>query len=294
MGSQSPHRTAVVFILITLLAAGWDARAQKPRAREEISEELAALVLDRREAIELDAANLTDDEWAGSYRSSDGPTISTHLAWTPAQGFTVWWVNCSRPQTARVNYGSAVFTGGSLKLTPELPEASPSSYPTAPEYLPVKWGEQHFLIPSDRMMNFAYAVNSTSSTEVESFLVKVEDYQKERKGVPGVPREYQKYLDMKPLRAALAGFGPHVDRWYPRVILDAGRAEGVVPEMKFYLSRPGDIYMQLVVTDVREHTSEAFVLRATFTDEREEEVEPQVGWEFTSRAPEDDPQYQPG
>ena len=205
----------------------------------------------------------------------------------------VWRENCSRPWTARVNYGSAVFTNGSLRLIPELSENSPSSYPISPEFIPLKWGEQHFLVPADKLINFAYAVNSTSVEEVESFLMKIADYEKDRRGLPNVPREYRKYLGMKPITATISGIGPKVERWPPKVILNVGRVEGVVREMKFYLARPGDIYMQLEVTDVQEHTSEAFVMLATFTDKREADVTPKVGWKFTSRAPKDNSQYLP-
>jgi hypothetical protein len=293
MVCRRTHKAAVLFLILTLLSTGLDAGAQNPPGREEISEELATLVRNKWEAIKLEAPAVPADEWAGSYRAFDGPTISTHLAWSRTAGFMVWWENCSRPWTARVNYGSAVFTDGSLKLVPELSENSPSSYPISSEFIPVQWGEQHFLIPPDRMINFAYAVTSTSVEEVESFLMKTEDYEKDRKGLPNVPPAYRKYFGMKPITATISGFGPPVERWYPKVILSVGRVGGVVRGMKFYVSRPRGIYMRLEVTDVQEHTSEAFVTTATFTDNREEEVKPEVGWKFTSRAPEDNSQYLP-
>lgn len=278
-------------LLLLLLAAG--AVAQTRPGREELSEGLAALARNRWEAIRLEASGLPGDEWAGDYRAFDGPTISTHLAWAPASGFMVWWENCSRPQFARVNYGGAVLTDGSLKLTPELPAGGPGSYRVGSEFVPVKWGEQHFLIPSDRMVNFAYAANSGSVEQVESFLMKTADYEKDRRGRPDVPRAYRKYLRMKPVAATVSGFAPEQGGWYPKLILKAGRAEGVVPEMRLYLSRPGNVYMQIEVTDVGEHTSEAFVRMATFSDGREGEIKPAVGWKFTSRAPEDDSRYLP-
>lgn len=293
MKSRSSHKTAVLFLILTSLTPGLDAGAQSPTKREEISEELATLVRVKWEAIKLEASNLPDDEWVGGYRSFDGPTISTHLAWSPTSGFTVWWENCSRPWTARVNYGSAVFANGSLKLTPELSESSPSSYPIPLEFIPVKWGEQHFLIPSDKIINFAHAVNSTSVQEVESFPMKIEDYEKDRKGLPNFPQAYRKYLGMKPITATITGFGPEVGKWHPKVILNVGRAEGVVREMKFYSSSPRNIYMQLEVVDVQEHTSVAYIMMATFTNNREGDVEPKVGWKLTSRAPKDNSQYSP-
>lgn len=296
MNKRGSLKTAVLSLIfaalfLTLSAphdAGVDARAQNPPRGEEISEELAALVRNKWDAITLEACGPAGGVWAGNYRAFGGPTVTTRLAWTPASGFAVWWENCSRPWTARVNYGSAVFDGGSLKLTPALPENSPSSYMPAPEYVPVEWGEQHFLIPSDELINFAYAAHSTSVEEVESFLMKTEDYEKDRKGLPNLPPEYRKYLVMKPLRAKVSGFGPVENNWYPRLVLDAGRAEGVVPGMKFYLARPGKIRMRLEVADVREHSSEARVVMAGREGDGEQEIEPKVGWKFTSRAPKDD------
>ena len=70
---------AVLFLTLTLLTKGLDAGAQNPPKREEISEELATLVRNKWEAIKLEASNLPTDEWVGSHRSFDGPTISTHL-----------------------------------------------------------------------------------------------------------------------------------------------------------------------------------------------------------------------
>lgn len=284
-----PTIFAALFLILDAPPGAWvNARAQNPPRREEISEELAALVRNKWDAITLEARDPAGGVWAGNYRAFGGPTVTTHLAWAPASGFTVWWENCSRPWTARVNYGSAVFDGGSLRLAPALPEGSPSSYTPAPEYVPVEWGEQHFLIPSDKLINFAYAAHSTSVEEVESFLMKTGDYEKDRKGLPKLPPEYRKYLVMKPLRAKVSALGPDEDKWYPRLILDAGRAEGVVRGMKFYLARPGNIHMRLEVEDVREHSSSAFVIMAGRSDDGEQEIEPKVGWQFTSRAPKDD------
>jgi hypothetical protein len=45
--------------------------------------------------------------------------------------------------------------------------------------------------------------------------------------------------------------------------------------------------------DVQEHASEAFVVMATFTDNREEDVKPKVGWKLSGRAPEDKSRYLP-
>ena len=287
-------RLIMLAMLMASLATGLWAQAQNVNPQEEgLPEELANLVSRRWETIKQETANLPADGWAGVYRAENGPTTTTHLAWSPTTGFMVWWENCSRPWQARVNYGAAQLINSFLRLTPQLSEDHPRAYATAPEYVPVKWGEQRFLIPSDRLINFSYAVNSTSSRQIYSFLVNLEDYQKPRSGLPNVPPEYRRYLRMRPLAATITGLRETDERWYPRIILNIGRADGVVPQMNFYLSRPRNIYMLLEVTDVQEHSAEAFVIRATFKDGREAEVVPQVGWRLTSRAPADDSQYGP-
>lgn len=281
-------------ILLAVLAGGLYARPSHISHQEEdLPAELAALVRGRWERIEAETSGAARDEWSGVYRSFDGPTVSTYFAWSPATGFTVWWENCSRPLQSRVNYGGAQLTNGSLRLAPQLPATYPRAYPIASDYVPVRWGEQRFLIPSNRLINFSYAVNSTSNRQIDSFLINLADYQKPRNGLPDIPPGYRRYLRMRPLAATITGLRETDERWYPRIILNIGRAEGVVPQMNFYVSRPRNIYMLLEVTDVQEHSAEAFVIRATFKDGREAEVVPQVGWRLTSRAPADDAQYMP-
>jgi hypothetical protein len=229
--------------------------------------------------------------WAGAYRSFDGPTITTHLTWSSTSGFTVWRENCSRPWSARVNYGSAELKNGSLKLAPQLAESVAGSFGLPLEFVPVRWGAQHFLIPTNQLVKFAYAVNSGSISEIESFLMKIEDYEKERKGLPDLPPAYRRLLRIKPIIGAISGFGPKVEKWYPTVILNAGKTKGVVPEMKFYLSRGRKQFMVLEVIKVQERSAEASVVLASTSNGNE--IKPKVGWRVSSRVPKDSWQFMP-
>jgi hypothetical protein len=283
--------TAIALSLFTLVVLAGTATAQNVPKEERLPEELATLVRSKWETINVESAN-SGQEWAGSYRSFDGPTVTTHLAWSPTSGFIVWWENCSRPWLARVNYGRAELTNGALRITPELSEDSPGSFPISAEYIPVRWGEQHFLIPSDKMINFVYAANSNSVGQVESFLMKIADYEKERKGLPNVPPPYRQYLNRKPIIGAISGFGSRSKTWYPNVILNVGRAHGVVPEMKFYLSRPGRHFMVLSIMKVQDRTSEASVELASSRNDGKG-IRPRIGWKVSSRAPKDSWQFIP-
>jgi hypothetical protein len=280
-----------VIVLVLLLSLAWPGAAQNVAQQEELSEELSALVRSKWETIELESKG-SKEEWDGVYRSFDGPTVTTHVAWSHRSGFIAWWENCSRPWLARVNYGRAELANGSLKIIPQLSENSPGSFPIASEYVTVRWGSQHFLVPSDKMIQFVYAVNSGSVSEVESFLMKIEDYAKERKGLANVPPAYARYLGMKPITGVISGFGPKVEKWYSKVILNVGKVEGVVPAMKFYVSRPGKHFMVLEVISVQEHTSEASVVLAS-QKSNGKEIEAKVGWTVSSRAPKDSWQFMP-
>lgn len=283
--------SAICVALILLLSLVQPVPAQNSATQQELSEHLAALVRNKWEMIEIEAQG-ANEEWAGRYRAADGPTVTTDLAWSPVSGFIVWWYNCSRPTSARANHGAAVFENGLLKITPQVSETTPGSFSVASEFIPVKWGAQHFLIPRDDLMKFIYAVNSGSVSELESFLLKAEDTDKNRRGRPAVPREYARYLGLKPISATISSVEPEAERWYPKVILKAGKSAGVIPGMKFYYARRGGAFVVMEVSSVNEYTSEAAVVFVSGT-RNEEKLRLRPGWRFSSRAPKGHEAYLP-
>ena len=157
---------AVCVALILLLSLGQPGSAQNSATQQELSEHLAALVRSKWEMIELETVG-ANEEWAGRYQANDGPIITTDLAWAPVSGFIVWWYNCSRPTSARANHGAAVFENGLLTITPQVSENVPGSFTIPSEFVPIRWGAQHYLIPRDQVLKFIYAVNSTSTWEID-------------------------------------------------------------------------------------------------------------------------------
>ena len=282
---------AVCVALVLLLSLGQPGAAQNSATQQELAEPLAALVRSKLEMIELESSG-ANEEWAGRYRAYDGPTITTDLAWSPTSGFIVWWYNCSRPTSARANHGAAVFENGLLKITQEVADSVPGSITVPTEFVPVRWGAQHLLIPNEQILKFIYAVNSGFKPEIESFLVKLDDNDKKRKGRPGVPSQYARYLGMKPIVATISTVGPTTEQWYPKVTLNAGKLEGVIPEMKFYRYRRGGAFFTFEVTSVDEHTSEAAVVLAT-NGRNDERVRLRRGWRLSSRAPKGSEKFLP-
>jgi len=292
MRKRLPRSVAgVCLALLVFLSPGPWATAQNSPPNQEFFEHLTGLVRSKWEKIEFEALT-ANEEWAGRYRAYEGPTITTDLSWSPASGFIVWWYNCSRPGSERVNHGGAVFQNGSLQITPEVSATTPGSFSLPTEYVPVRWGAQHYLIPSQQMMKFVYAVNSGVEFEIETFLQKVDDYEKQRKGRPGVPREYARYLGMKPISASIARVQPKTERWYPNVVLNVGKRARVIPEMKFYHWRRGGRFLVLEVISVDEHTSEAAVVTVGGIND-DDKLRLKPGWRFSSRAPRSSNQFLP-
>ena len=263
-----------------------DAQQSVSRADETLPEEIASMARNRQEQIERDLANSQSSEWAGRYGATEDLTTSVILFWTPASGFMVWRESCSRPGIAQVNYGNVNFNGRSLTLSPERTERNRHTYDISTGLVPVRWGEQHWLIPSDKLILFCYAINSGSFEEIETFFLKAGDNEKPREGLPEVPSEYRRYLGVEPIEAEVSAVGTGNERWYPPLTLNVGRAEGVVVSMKLYLIDAHNINMQLEVTEVREHTSVTRVVMAGVSGDKEEEIRPSVGWKFSSRLPE--------
>jgi hypothetical protein len=140
--------------------------------RGALSPEQQARLRSRQALIIAEASNSLANEWVGSYGAMDSPTSGARLDWAPANGFLVWWNNCSHGWSDIVNFGSVDFRDGVLRVTPELSRAGEKVYPVT-DLIPVKWGNQHYLIPPDRLIAFCYAVRNVGrSFEIYEFLLK--------------------------------------------------------------------------------------------------------------------------
>jgi hypothetical protein len=247
----------------------------------------------RRELIVGEAANLPANEWAGTYVAEDSPTSGTQFDWAPANGFLVWWNSCSHGWRDRANFGRVDFREGVLRVTPELGSQGDKVFALHGELIPVKWGEQHYLVPLDQLIAFCYAArNAGRSLEIKEFLLKQSDREKRRFGLPAVPVEYKKYLVGPAIRATIVELKSEPGR---KVFsLNAGRTAGVVSGMKFFALTPRNVYMLVEVSAVREDSSEAYVVTSGFKNHARGDVKPRVGWKLTSRAPRRAYEYFPG
>lgn len=156
----------------------------------------------------------------------------------------------------------------------------------------MKWGEQHFLVPLDRLIAFCYAArNAGRSFEIEEFFLKVGDRDKRRFGLPGVPRQYKQYLVGPSIVGTIVGL--KTDSALKTFTLNKGRVAGVVPGMKFFAVFPRNVYILAEVITVPDNDSEAYAITSGFHNHSDNEVKPRVGWKLTSRAPRNAEQYYP-
>ena len=294
-----PLRIAWVMLILVLAAVSAPAQAvfdlESLKDPGSLSKEQLATLQSRQALITGEASASTANEWAGSYFAEDSPTSGTRLDWAPANGFLVWWTSCSHGWRDVVNFGSVDFRDGVLRATPELSGNGRKVYELAGELIPVKWGNQHYLVPLDQLIAFCYAArNAGRSLEIREFFLKESDREKRRFGLPAVPSQYRKYLVGPPIQATIVELKPRPEAWDKVFTLNVGRRAGVVAGMKFFAVTPRNVYMLVEVSEVGETSSEAYAITSGFKNHSGRSINPRVGWKLTSRAPRGAYEYFPG
>jgi hypothetical protein len=288
------NKTVPLLALTAILLAPTLRVAHSQQPTGALPDGLQETIETKQETIKQNLDRDPGSEWAGNYYSVDGATAGTALSWHPNVGFVVRWSTCSHGWRESANYGVATLRSGMLTLSPELTDRDGSVYQIARTLVPVLWGQQHYFVWSDRLINFCYAVtNSKNAPEVDAFFLKDVDRDKPRNGFPNVPTEFRQYLVRKPIVATVSGIKPNAQPWIRELALDVGTADGVVPGMKFYALAPRNVYMLVEILRAGEHSSSAYVITSGFRHS-EKNVTPKVGWKLTSRAPKDASYYYPG
>lgn len=287
---------ACLLVVLTLASAPAHAQRQEifdPQSLREpgaLSAEQQSALREKRELIIREAANSSANEWVGTYASEDSPTSGAQLNLAPENGFVVWWNNCSHTWRDKVNFGTVDFREGNLRVMSELGREGEKVYALPRDLIAVKWGEQHYLVPLDQLIAFCYAArNAGRSKEINEFFLKEGDRDKRRFGLPAVPSHYRKYLVGPPIQATIVEVKPQ--RGFT---LNAGRAAGVVPGMKFFAVSPSNVYMLVEVTHVRDDSADAYAITSGFKNHSAKQLTPRAGWKLTSRAPQRAYAYFPG
>jgi hypothetical protein len=285
---QCKHRSLCLIFLFLWLSVSSSADT-RPRGNQQNNISKAALDAadDRRINIEKELEQIKSPEWAGNYYSSHGLGFNFNIIIAPTSGFIYTWQGCLGLYD--LMYGQVIRENERVKLHIEYSNNSRDSHIDEIELFPVRWGERHYIIFANQMVDFCNAVNSGMEPDARfrsRFLLKKEDEEKQVEGKPSIPAQYQEYLLSEPVNASILVVRPsHVRipygdpelsfRVYP-VTLNAGRAEGIKIGMELHTYQPRNLQSAKIIK-VEEHSSKAEIIQSG-----KDEKPPKAGWKMST------------
>lgn len=271
---------------------------------------------ERWNLIQEDIDSSSGNEWEGTYKMASGDLNESYLRWSPDLGFVFMDVYTCLPDVSMLNYGRVMASSRLLRLQPEVPIRRPHSGHGSHSlsrfdkiYLPVKWGERHYLVPKRNIAAFYRYVaglgeyQPNSSVAGRDFFIKIDDQDKPVDDMPILPPGYERYV-RKPIDALINAVGDRTIRrlragdgsiYYESVtpvVLNAGRVNGIKRGMHLYVV--GSKRMETVeITRVRNYSSTGIIVRSLDdnqeenykdwdTGERKSYPEIKVGWQLTT------------
>src|SRR5258706_2821829 len=283
------HRSAVRAAFSLLIAAVTSLLLVSPQfaqdtAAKKFSRRANANLETRKKQIQQELKSLKLDSWAGEYYYGDGEGVNVDLSLAPKSGFTFTWNGCLGLYD--MNYGDVVESGGKIRLVFKLPNEQKPFEGIATEFLPIVWGERHYLIPADDVVKFANAINAGFEPRDGAwgeFFLRREDVPNPATGSPSLPLEYAEYLLKHPIDAEISSIKNSRSKESERlttVLLNVGAPEGVKKGMEFYLYAPSGLYASATVTDVNDTDSEAEISQCC----GDKAGPPAIGWKLSTRA----------
>jgi hypothetical protein len=285
---KSIFQVSLLFILFLIFCCA-ESAAQNRRHDQPLSEELYKLLDEREELLsqDLSASSASKDkEWIGVYYQGDHHP--TQFVVTPNAGFLV----TSSHHTfspSWINYGKAEFKDNNLKIYPELEKGNQYAHLMPTEFVYIRWDETHFLIPPNRLINFAYAVHSESEREIMQYFARGMYSDASRKSLPDLPENYKKILTMKSVKPKIIAIDDKKELFFDdRFTLNAGSEQSVIEGMVFYYSKSKNFFA-LRVSEVNEKTSKASI--TTIGGSGDENFSPKIGMKLTSKVTETSSPY---
>lgn len=270
---------SVSAFLFIILGMARFSNSQERRHDEPISDELYSIVVEKINDIQIDNVK-TGDDFAGSYEAGDHhPPV---FRWSRDKGFVVT-ASLHTFYPSWVNYGSVEVFDQFIKLTPTLTGENKSAHLIESELWKIRWDEQRFLVPRTDLLLFAYAAHSRSDWQIYGFFTKIDTISKRRRGLPTMPSEYGKILNMAPIVTTISALGKGKGHSDP-ITIAAGKNRGIVKGMTFYHLRTPSYHLSFTVTDVSETSSQAIVSSSGISGSGDEPGL-RVGGKLTSRMP---------
>lgn len=245
------------------------------------TDEAAERVRQIRQAVEIEAAALGPDHWAGSYYYGDGLGVNEYVSIAPKAGFAFEWHGCLGLYDR--NFGPLEFHGRELRLQFQFPNSREGFQGLHESFVPIRWGNRQYLVAVEEIVELCNAANQ-GETDPHLLLKESCDDPKVF-GKPDIPEEYSAYLTDPPIQAAVTSVGePEIVHRYEQqyyrdtpLTLDAGTTAGVLVGMEFTLLNSG-VAIRATVTAVRQDSCEAIVRQD------EEDTPPTASWKLWTGA----------
>jgi hypothetical protein len=303
--SRWVFRTGTAFaVLLTVVFAQSSPvspeRASPPepcgRSNDQLTPEAAAAWTIRFDEIEKEIAELDDHPWAGAYSilgapNGSGALTSTLVTLAPRSGFAFVDRGCMGVYDR--DFGAVIPTErGSLKLDFTYGSGERFYRHFEEEFVPISWGDRHYLIPFDVAIRFCNAINFQDDPHRSMrgfYYLRTGDRDKPFDGLPVLPEGYQAYLLGKTVLAEVVAVQPTmvetirgVSVHRTVVTLNVGRTANVVPGMAFHVYEPSNIQSlrEARVLSSTEKTCDVLVTQQV--DEKTTTTLPTLGWKLTT------------
>jgi hypothetical protein len=265
----------VCFLLLpSQFAADKDAKKFSKKSKANLEAE--------KTLIRQELETLKAHPWAGHYYYGDGLGVNVDLSVAPKSGFAFTWNGCLGLYD--LNYGDAVETDGRIRLVFKLPNERKGFQGIAREFLPVVWGDRHYLIPFDEVVKFANAINAgfePRGTAWGEFLLRRDDVSKSASGFPNLPPQYSEYLLKQPIEAEISAVKENRMQNSGRVttvLLNVGSTQGVKKGMEFFVYAPSTVFESATITRVDSSSSEAEIFQCC----DDKAGPPSLGWKLST------------
>lgn len=245
------------------------------------------------------------DEWAGDYSAQSGEVNIIALRFSQQAGFVHLNFYTCLPELRGLNYGTVTGTPDYILLTSQTSQRNGK----ATKYLPVKWGERHYLVPESEVAQFYKFVAGYGWKKDEyvffDFLLKNDDAEKPIVGMPVFPRGYEQFVK-KPIEATITEVlrreikteqsydGSPAYESHTFVKLNVGSINGVKRGTTLNVLESED-YEKVDIVQVGKRSSIGVVVRSldenkqeTFKNYRTNEIKTypkvSVGWQLSTRS----------
>ena len=178
---------------------------------------------------------------ASSYVLSDGFDFLASLDFEPGGAFRFLWTG----DTGLVAEASGRYEAAadSVRLMPGPGEFRRDSRTFAERMYRIHWGGREYLVPEERMLAFANAINAGREPRMQVmgaiFYLRSGDEAKPAPGLPSLPGRWQEFLLPKPLAGTVSKVvQTETDTQRPIVVIDRGANAGLREGMTLVAVNP--------------------------------------------------------